>query len=216
MRGLWLSNRKTLNEAIATMGELDIAHQFCRRDGGRSQGKTGGGNQKTGKKGKQQKGSGGNPQQTSTSASQSQPVGKKGNKNRSQGKTQGLMTDKSKIQCYYCLNFGHKKSECKKFARDQKAKIGTSASAARSSSSSGFPGCCTASSTAGRPAPTKKLAEPTLAQAGSWSGRISVPIFRKENSNKTKIHVCSGFSELLGKMVTMVTNGTIRTEHEDI
>ena len=43
---------KTLNEAIATMGVLDIAHQFCRRDGGRSQGKTGSGDQKTGKKGK--------------------------------------------------------------------------------------------------------------------------------------------------------------------
>ena len=43
---------KTLNEAIATMGELDIAHQFCRRDGGRSQGKTGGGgnDQKTTKR----------------------------------------------------------------------------------------------------------------------------------------------------------------------
>ena len=115
---------RTLNEAIATMGELDIAHQFCRRDGGRNQGKTGGGDQKTGNKGKQQKGAGGNPQQASTSGHQSQSVGKQGNKNKSQGKTQSY-ADKSKLQCYYCGAVGHKKSECRKFARDQKAKIGT-------------------------------------------------------------------------------------------
>ena len=97
---------RTLNEAIATMGEAghcpSVLSSRWRYD---RKGKPVVAIRKRGRKGKQQKGSGGNPQQTSTSGtSQSQPVGKKGNKNKSQGKTQGE-TDKSKIQCYYLHEF---------------------------------------------------------------------------------------------------------------
>ena len=133
---------KTLNEAIATMGEPDIAHQFCRRDGGRSQPKTGGGgDQKTSKKGKQHKGSGGNPQQAQNagqSSSQSQPVGNKGNKKGSQSKNKG--TSDKELECFYCHKKGHKKSECRKFARDVQAKFAVlkaEVSASRPGASSG-------------------------------------------------------------------------------
>ena len=118
---------KTLNEAIATMGELDIAHQFCRRDGGRSQGKTssGGADQKTSKKGKkQQKGSSGTQYAASGSGQGSgsaQPSGNQGNKKQSQGKNKG--TSDKDIECFYCKKKGHKKSECRKFARDVQAKF---------------------------------------------------------------------------------------------
>ena len=116
---------KTLNEAIALMGELDIAHQFCRRDGGRSQGKSSGGGaeQKSSKKGKKQRGSSGG-QHAATSgqgSGSSQPTGNQGNKKSSQNKNRGT-ADKD-IECFYCKKMGHKKSECRKFARDVQAKF---------------------------------------------------------------------------------------------
>jgi hypothetical protein len=123
---------KTLQEAIAIMGELDIAHQFCRRDAGRSQGKAAGGNdQKTGQKGKQFGKKGGNQQQaTSSSAgqnpqqSQSSAGNKQGNKQKqSQNKGKRSEGNQKDIQCYYCLGYGHKKPQCPKFSRDVKAKF---------------------------------------------------------------------------------------------
>ena len=133
---------KTLNEAIALMGELDIAHQFCRRDGGRSQGKTsGGGEQKSSKKGKQQKGSGGYTQQAASSGQGSgsgQSSGNQGNKKQSQSKGKG--TSDKDIECFYCKKKGHKKSECRKFARDVQAKFAALkavASASKPDASSG-------------------------------------------------------------------------------
>ena len=125
---------KTLQEAISIMGELDIAHQFCRRDGrgqtsqtqsGQSSG--GGGGQKG--KNKHQKKSGGAPGSGSSGKQSGQPQTSSGNNKGSQPGNSGNKgkgeSDKSQIQCYYCGNIGHKKSECRKFARDTKAKIGT-------------------------------------------------------------------------------------------
>ena len=132
---------KTLNEAIALMGELDIAHQFCRRDGGRSQGKTSGGaEQKTSQKGKKQRGSGG--VQPAVAAGQgsgsSQSTGNQGNKKQSQSKGKGT-ADKD-IVCFYCGKKGHRKSECRKFARDVQSKFAALkavASASKPDASSG-------------------------------------------------------------------------------
>ena len=125
---------KTLQEAISIMGELDIAHQFCRRDGkgqpAQTQGGQNSGGVQKGKNGKKQQKSGGasgsggggrqsgQPQGASSSSGQGNKFG--GTSGKSKGES-----DKSKLQCYYCGAVGHKKSECHKFARDTKAKIGT-------------------------------------------------------------------------------------------
>ena len=116
---------KTLNEAIATMGELDIAHQFCRRDGGRSQQKTdGGGDQKKSKKGKQQKGSGGGqPVQKGGSTGDGSSGGYKGKQGTSAGKGSGPSDGSKSLKCFYCGKPGHRKSECRKFQRDVQAKF---------------------------------------------------------------------------------------------
>ena len=125
---------KTLQEAISIMGELDIAHQFCRHDGkgqpAQTQGgQTAGGVQK-GKNGKKQQKSGGASGSGGGGRQSGQPQGAsslsgQGNKfGGTSGKSKGE-SDKSKLQCYYCGAVGHKKSECRKFARDTKAKIGT-------------------------------------------------------------------------------------------
>ena len=125
---------KTLQEAISIMGELDIAHQFCRRDGrGQTsqtqsgQGSGGSGGQKG--KNKSQKKSGGAAASGGGGKSSGQPQTSSGNNKGNQtgnsgGKGKGE-SDTTQIQCYYCGKLGHKKSECRKFARDTKAKIGT-------------------------------------------------------------------------------------------
>jgi hypothetical protein len=122
---------KTLNEAIAMMGELDIAHQFCRRDGGKNQGAGGDKGQNKNKKGNQQKfggqgASGGSGKAGNSSGGQKQPAGGSGsgnNQRQSQNKGKKAAGNQKDIQCYYCLGFGHKKSQCPKFSRDVKAKF---------------------------------------------------------------------------------------------
>ena len=125
---------KTLQEAISIMGELDIAHQFCRRDGKGQPAQTQGGqNASGGQKGKNNKkqqksggasGSGGGGRQPGQTQGASSSSGQGNKTGGMSGKSKGE-SDKSKLQCYYCGAVGHKKSECHKFARDTKAKIRT-------------------------------------------------------------------------------------------
>ena len=116
------------------MGELDIAHQFCRRDGRGQTSQTQGGQSSRGSggqkgKNKSQKKSGGASGIGGGGKQSGQPQtssgNNKGNQNGNSGNKGKGETDNSQIQCYYCGKMGHKKSECRKFARDTKAKIGT-------------------------------------------------------------------------------------------
>jgi len=126
---------KTLQEAISTMGELDIAHQFCRRDGKgqtsqtQSQNQSGGsGGSKKNDKGKKKfggaSGSGGGSGANKAGPSNEGSSGNKGNKfSTSSGKGGGPSDGSKSLKCFYCGKAGHKKSECRKFARDVQAKF---------------------------------------------------------------------------------------------
>ena len=136
---------KTLDEAIALMGELDIARQFCHRDGGKGGAASGSG--ESSKKGK--KAHSGEPS-TSDGFSKKKKDKKSGKKGFStgdypapSGKAAGPSDGSSSLKCFYCGKKGHKKSECRKFQRDVQAKFamlkaaGVPASGPEASGSSG-------------------------------------------------------------------------------
>ena len=144
---------RTLQEAISIMGELDIAHQFCRRDG-RGQGSQNqgsqsvAGNQKG--KGKKQKGSGGASGSGggNKQAAQSQKSsGNKGNQpgNGDRGKGHGQVQDPVLL----LSRIWTQKIRMSQVCQGSKGQDRNLASAARCSLSSGIPGCCSARSTAG-------------------------------------------------------------------